>query len=558
MAKANSRPRARKRKRIVCRHLTEYMRMVEAGKVESCEEQKQLVAYVRHVFETEELVIDTERIAEYEAYEQYFPFKLYPWEWFCFTLLMCVFKAGGNPRWSQMLIYVGRGAGKNGFDSFVAFCSVTKVNGIPKYHVDICANSEEQAKTSFLDVHEILESPGKRAKFKKSFHWNLEEITCNSTGSTIKYRTNSPKSKDGLRSGMVIFDEVHAYENWKNIKVFTTGLGKKPHPRRLYTTTDGDVRDGVLDKLLEKSRKILRREKPDNGFLPFICKLDSADEVHDKSKWEKANPSLRYNPDLVDQMETEYEDFLEDPASNADFMTKRMNLPQGNPDFEVAKWDDILATNRPVPDLTGKACVAGIDFAQTTDFISAFLLFRIGGTYYGIHHSWFCKNSRDKGRIKAPLDEWEARGLVTIVDDVEVHPSLVTEWLLGQSRVYGIKMISIDHFRHSFFLRELADIGYAAKDGMVKRVRPSDIMLVQPKINSLFVNHGIVWGDDPAMRWFTNNSKLEHAQHGNYTFGKIEPKSRKTDGFMAYVAAMTVEDAIPEEVEAVIYEPLVF
>ena len=33
---------------------------------------------------------------------------------------------------------------------------------------------------------------------------------------------------------------------------------------------------------------------------------------------------------------------------------------------------------------------------------------------------------------------------------------------------------------------------------------------------------------------------------GNYVYGKIEAKSRKTDPFMALVAAMTIEDQIIE------------
>ena len=157
---------------------------------------------------------------------------------------------------------MGRGGGKNGYDSFVAFCALTKVNGVRDYDVDICANSEEQARTSFQDVWNILENTGRRKMFQGGFEWNQEQITCKSTNSRLKYRTDNPKSKDGLRSGMVIFDEVHAYQDWRNIKVFTTGLGKKPHPRRLYTTTDGDVRDGVLDNLLEKARRILAVRTP--------------------------------------------------------------------------------------------------------------------------------------------------------------------------------------------------------------------------------------------------------------------------------------------------------
>ena len=557
MTRANS-SRAVKRKRITCPEISEYMRMVETGKVPACKEQHQLMAYLRNVFANERLIIDYERIEGYRSYEKYFPFDLFPWEWFAFTLFMCVFKADGTPRWSQELVYMGRGGGKNGYDSFVAFCALTKVNGIRDYDVDICANSEEQAKTSFSDVWNILENTGKRAKFQKGFKWNLEHITCRSTNSTLKYRTDNPKSKDGLRSGMVIFDEVHAYQDWRNIKVFTTGLGKKPHPRRLYTTTDGDVRDGVLDNLLEKARRILSGEMDDNGFLPLIWKLDTADEVHNKDMWPKACPSLPYLPVLRKQIEEEYADFLVNPAGNADFMTKRMNLPAGNPDYHVTDYENLRIASRERPDLAGWPCVFGIDYAKTQDFVAAALLFRDGEQYYVIHHSWICKQSNDLPRVRAPLDEWEQKGLLEYVDNVEIHPSVVTGWLCDQMQDFDVMCGAIDMYRHSIFMRELDNIGFSAKEGTVKLVRPSDMMLVQPVINSAFLNHKIAWGDDPMMRWYTNNVKMTRAAHGNYSYEKIEPKSRKTDGFMAMAAAFAVADKLPETNHIDFMAPMTF
>lgn len=149
------------------------------------------------------------------------------------------------------------------------------------YDIDICATAEEQARTSFDDIYNILENPAQTKKLKRFFYWNKEVITGRKNKSKIKYRTNNAKSKDGLRSGKVDFDEVHAYENYDNIKVFTTALGKKPHPRRTYITTNGDVCDGVLDDLIEKAKRILDGETKDNGFLPFICMIDDEKEVHD-------------------------------------------------------------------------------------------------------------------------------------------------------------------------------------------------------------------------------------------------------------------------------------
>jgi phage terminase large subunit-like protein len=294
------------------------------------------------------------------------------------------------------------------------------------------------------------------------------------------------------------------------------------------------------------------------GFLPFICRLDSMDEVDDERNWHKANPSLYAFKNLYDEIRREYVDYNLDPIVNSAFMTKRMNIPQGRKDAEVTSWENILATNRPVPDLRGKTCVCGIDYAKTTDFISAFLLFKEKDVYYGIHHSWFCNRSNDKSRIKIPLNEMVERGLLTIVDDVEVSPFLITEWIEKQGQLYDISKVAIDSYRYSVLARELREIGFDAKEKQVKLVRPSDIMMVQPKINSVFATQSLAVGDDPLFRWMTNNAKLEPAPNNNYKYGKIEPKSRKTDGFMAFVAAMTIEEEIPEYQELAFFEPILF
>ena len=536
----------------------EYIDIVENGVFRTCKEQKLLVDLVNKVFNEEELVYDEEKIDRYMSYQKYFPFDLFEWEKFCFILHNCVFDKNGEPRWPDLFTLVGRGAGKNGYLSFEDFCLITDTHGIYQYDIDICANSEEQARTSFDEIMNILENPKWTKKLKKFFRWTKTEIENLATRSKIKYRTNNPKGKDGLRSGKVDFDEPHAYENWENINVFTTGLGKKKHPRRTYISTNGDVRGAVLDQLIEKSEKILNGGLPDNGFLPFICKLDNEEEVHDPANWEKANPSLPYLPTLRGQMEREYVDYKLDPVVNNAFMTKRMNIPQGRKDTEVASWENILATNRELPDLKGWDCVAGIDFTKTTDFMSAFLLFKQEEMYYGIHHSWFCTKSADKHRIKLPLDQMVERGLLTMVNDVEINPSLIANWLKEMNKIYRIEKIAVDSYRYALLSKSLRDIGFDANDGRVKMVRPSDIMLAQPKINSVFVSQRLIVGDDPMFRWGTNNAKLVPAPNNNFKYDKIEPKSRKTDMFMAYVHAMTLEEELPERREIAFLEPIIF
>ncbi|GCD13197.1 terminase [Clostridium tagluense] len=519
--------------------IQDYIDIVRGGTIEVCKEQLQLMDYVEKCFREENLFVDESQLHKYLSMIKYFPFKLYEWEVFCFTLHNCTYSKLGILRWPDLFILVGRGAGKNGYLSFEDFCLISDYNPIKNYNIDICANSEEQAKTSFDDIWNVLEA--NKQRLKSHFDWTKELITNLRTGSELKFRTSNAKTKDGGRPGKVDFDEYHQYENYKTINVFKTGLGKKKNPRTTITTTNGEVRDGPLDKLITRAQNILKGAVGDNGLLVFICKLDDEKEVDNPKMWDKANPSLHYFPELFATMQREYVDYKEDPVSNSSFIIKRMNIPKGDVDVEVTSWDNILATNQEIPNLEGMTCTAGIDFAMTTDFVCAGLLFLFKGKYYWLSHTWVCSKCNDLKRIKAPLREWEKAGLLTFVDDVEVTPSIPAEWLAEQAQKYNITTLGMDKFRYGTLKRALKEVGFdVEKEGAnnIKIIRPSDEMFIAPTVNSLFVNHNIVWGDSPLMRWYTNNTSKKPEPHDNISYGKIEPKSRKTDGFKAFIASM--------------------
>lgn len=519
--------------------IQDYIDLVRGGTIEVCKEQLLLVDYVERCFIEENLFIDEDQLHKYLSLQKYFPFRLFEWEVFCFTLHNCTYSKPGILRWPDLFILVGRGAGKNGYLSFEDFCLISQYNSIKEYDIDICANSEEQAKTSFDDVYNVLEENEK--KLSKHFYWNKEVIYNLKTKSKLRFRTSNAKTKDGGRPGKIDFDEYHQYEDYKTIQVFKTGLGKKKNPRTTITTTNGDIRDGPLDKLISRAEQILSGAIKDNGLLCFICKLDDEKEVDNPKMWDKANPSLHYNEELQHEIKKEYIDYKEDPISNSAFMTKRMNIPKGNKDVEVTSWENILATNQEIPDLTGCTCIAGIDYMKTTDFLGAGLLFKWNGKYVWLTHSWVCTNSLDLARIKAPLKEWEAAGFLTFVDAVEINPLVPAMWLAKMGQKYNITKLCMDNYRYTLLTTALKEVGFDTdKNGRnnIRLVRPSNEMKISPIITSAFANHNIIYGDNPLMRWYTNNTCMITSQAGNTTYGKIEPKSRKTDGFKAFVTAM--------------------
>ena len=536
------------------KELQAYIDLVRSGEYEFCKDQLAICKYVEKRFINESIYVDTDQLKRYLSQEKYFPFKLLPWEKFIFTIHNCTYSAPGILRWPVLFVLVGRGAGKNGYMAFESFCWTTPINGVKGYNVDIFATSEEQAGTSFYDVYDVLEE--NKTVMERFFEWNKEVIRNKKTGSEIKFHTSASKTKDGGRPGAVVFDEFHAYENYKLVDVAKTGLGKKMYPRQTIITTDGNIRGGPLDDFKAHAEDILYHGVEDNGFFPFICRLDDKKEVDDKSKWSKANPSLVYFPTLYQQMLIEYADYKINPSGNSSFMVKRMNMPMTFEAQSVTDYDNILAANAELPDLTGCPCVGSIDYAKTTDFVSAGALFKYKDTFVWITHTWVCRNSLDLPYIKAPLEQWQEQGLLTFVDDVEISPDLPCEWLEMIGEKYQVTVLGLDNFRYTLLRKSLKEHGFDTDKGgannvqLIKRVTQ---MRYVPVITSAFNNHRILWGNNRLMNWFTNNACII-TESGNQYYGKKEEKSRKTDGFMALVSAICAADELEDC--GVEYKPL--
>lgn len=529
-----------------------YINLVETGRYRCCKEQHSLVAYIQKVFESEELYVDEEQLRHYMGLAKYFPFKkLFPWQEFLIALWDCTYKADGTPRWKTLFCMLGRGAGKDGTIAFDAFAAVSPYNPVSHYDVDICANNEEQAMRPVLDIIETLETPGQEQKLSHFYYHTKEVVQGRKNKGCIKGRTNNPKGRDGMRSGKTIFNEVHAYQNYDNIKVFITGQGKVAQPRVGIFTSNGEVNDGPLDDYLARGRRILFEGEPDNGFLPFICCLESKEQVHDPANWYMANPSLAYMPHLRQEIEDEYRDWCDHPEQNSDFLTKRMGIRAGFKEVSVTDYEKVLATKKALPDLTGDPCTVGIDYAELNDWAAVNIHFRRGEERFDINHAWICAQSKTLPRVKAPWQEWAREGIVTVVQDVSISPDLIAQYIADAARRYSIRCLALDHFRWTMLAESLRKIGFDAADKTrVKLVRPSDIMQVDPVIQNCFDRQLFHWGNNPCLRWAVNNTKRVRSSRaagvdtGNFVYAKIEAKSRKTDPFMALVASMVVEPCL--------------
>jgi phage terminase large subunit-like protein len=319
----------------------------------------------------------------------------------------------------------------------------------------------------------------------------------------------------------------------------------------------------------EKARRVLRGDTRPNALFPFMCLLDSEEQVDDPDNWELANPMLHkplsdYAEGLYETMLEEYEDLEDDPSNREEFMTKRMNLPVTDLEKSVATreemlrtaYEEDLTTLRKVPDVRGRQAIGCLDYASLRDFAACGLLFKVDDDYVFKTHSFVRKQFVDiyygysrkaeehKKERFAPIKKWEKKGLLTVVDEPTISPKYIVEYFVKAREEYGVTKIVADNFRMEILGPLLKAEGFEVI--VIKNPRAADSLLA-PRIEDAFANNNIIFGDNPLMRWYTNNVLVKTNADGNKHYLKKEEVRRKTDGFKCFLCGMWCAKELEEQ-----------
>ena len=553
---------------VICKEIDDYLNYAKAHPKWINKKRKLLIEnIVKPLLKQNDVFFDEETYRNCLQYCKTNFYELFPFQKFIYALVF-MYK-DDIPVFPKFFIKEGRGNGKDGFIIPLANFFQTPLYGVKNYHVELVANSEDQVKDTFKVAYDMLhENP----KFKGKFSVNRELISNLVTGSEMKYNTSNAKTKDGKRTGCLILNEIHAYEDYDQINVFESSFGKVKHSREFIITTDGYVRDGPLDEISALCAEILETGENPLGYFPFICEIDDMKEVDDPEAWHKANPSMEYMPILANQIMHDYLELQKIPSKRAEFITKRMNRPARKEEETVTSWQNVLRAcyegctqeelelrnPRKTPNTRGKPAVIGIDYADVRDFASAGVLTKAdSGEFVWRQHTWICADSPFLDSIKFPLqnqgqpefDDFE------IVSGPVIDVNLIADWCMRQMSSYEVKKIAMDTYRYTLFKMAFEERGLTIEDkknsyGIVRLVRriTSATGIIAPFIQSMFSLGMINYGPSAIMRWYTNNTSVIEDKFGNKIFGKIEPKLRKNDGFMAFDVAMFCKDELEVEV----------
>ena len=136
-----------------------------------------------------------------------------------------------------------------------------------------------------------------------------------------------------------------------------------------------------------------------------------------------------------------------------------------------------------------------------------------------------------------------------------IDVNVIVDWCMEQMRIYDVKKIAMDTYRYTLFKQAFEERGISIEDkknphGIVRLIRKisSATGIIAPFIQSMFSQGMINFGQSAIMRWYTNNTSVSEDKFGNKSFGKIEPKLRKNDGFMAFDVAMFCKDELEVQI----------
>lgn len=549
---------------ICCQEINDYLEYYErCPNVFNVERKLLIENIVKPTLQRDDVYFDNEAFHKCLDFCELWFYKLFPYQKFV-TAFLFMYDKDNMPLFRTFVIMMGRGNGKDGWIIPVAVFLTSELYDIPRYNIDIIANSESQAEDSYDIAYEMFEA--NQRKMLKHFYWNQEYFYNRKTRSRMRYLTSSSKSGDGKKPGCLIYNEYHAYTKSDNVNTGQGGLGKVEHPRMIVITSNGLVRDGPLDELLDVCNSVLKGEGNELRYFPFLCKLDSKDLVDNPEYWIQANPSIEYMPTLKATIMNDYLEMKKFPSKKAEFMAKRMNLPEVDDVALVTSWENILRAcyrdidnkvPRTLPKIKGKTALLGVDYASLNDFASAGFLLKENGEYVWRHHTWICTKSKYFNEIKFPFKLRGTPGYedFTLIDEPSISEDIILNWIMNQISELNIKKILLDSYKfnlmkNAFERRGLEIETKANPDGIVRIIRfPASIAALVGPILEVWFSEGILnLGDSALMRWSINNTYMKDKKDGNKYFEKVEPKRRKNDPFMALVCAVSAKDLLNEEV----------
>ena len=194
---------------------------------------------------------------------------------------------------------------------------------VPRAETLLVASSFEQGRISFEHILAFLrERHGAELDNKSKWRiWDTAQqarISNRSNGATVRCLGSDPRRAHGAAPSLILLDEPAQWPDTSSDRMLAalrTAAGKQPTCRLIALGTLPADKEHWFSKMLFGGADYSQLHAAGKEAPKFQART-----------WHKANPSLRYMPDLLDAIRRESVKAKRDPAVLASFEALRLNL----------------------------------------------------------------------------------------------------------------------------------------------------------------------------------------------------------------------------------------
>lgn len=253
------------------------------------------------------------------------------------------------------------------------------------------ANSTKQARIGYDMLANSLQAVSKQSKFMrqqlKIMQSKIVHKPSNSFAMALASETNT---LDGFGATVAIRDEAHEAKTRKVENVLKSGMMNQKNGLLATITTAGlDLNVPLYEDYLLADRILKGLDESERYFIA-IWELDDEKEIHDQSKWIKANPifeSEEIKKTMISAIQDDVQLALKQDNLNA-VLVKNFNLWRQASEDSYLPAKDWNAVEVQPQTIKGNPVYIGIDLSKTDDLTSVSWIVPIDGKLYCDSHSF--------------------------------------------------------------------------------------------------------------------------------------------------------------------------
>lgn len=483
------------------------------------------------------------------------PFVLQGWQKEVINSVYGTVKENGLRQYKYAYLEIPKKNGKTQMTAAVALYHL--VCDGPGGQIYCCAAEREQAALVYRAAKEMIEQSVALGNLLRVID-SKKEIHNRNTGTYLRVLSAEAYSKHGVNPTIVIFDELHCQPNRELWDYMTFGSGSTRKEPLFWTITTSGMdpdRKTIGYEVHSYAQEIINGTKIDPIWYAKIYSAPDDADIFDEKTWYIANPSLGVSIDIEVVRE---ESISAKNSESAERLFRWLRLNQWISIKRIGwlpltLWDE-TTKNRPIEELFGKRCYAGIDLSSKIDLTAIAYLFppQEGlSEWRFFFNAWIPENNMKErdARDHIGYTKWYEKGYLMATPGDTVDYRVIKDSIEETDKLFNVEYYCGDPW-HLEILRQL--LGEDIQRKVIEIPQSMAGMSAgMGELERLFRAKEISHNENPLGRWCFGNIRI--ATDGNENTKPMKNKSiDRIDPIVALIDAAS--GAVKLEQKKSIYE----